>query len=411
MTMTETVVAPEPAAPVELSDSARAFQLEVREWLQANEPPELKGLRLPRYRVSGDVKRLVEGWTERLAEAGYMCVAWPKEYGGRGLSGVEVALLNEEFHRAGLPRMTRGMGEAMVGPSIIAHGTEEQKAYFLPRIIAGQDRYCQGFSEPNAGSDLASLRTRGLLDGDDIVVNGQKVWTSWFWDATMLFCLCRTDPSAPKHKGISYVLIPIQRDGEPNGIEFRPIKQATGEGHFAETFITDARAPQFNIIGGLNNGWKTAMTTLANERGGGATTQHTAFQEEFSRLVDDARRLGKLKDPKVREQLAWAYSNVEIMRYSGLLMLNALAAGRDPGPGGSASVNKIRWSEYERRLGEIALDILGAEALVTGEDYKLAPWQQTFLQTRTHTIWGGTAEIQRNIIAERVLGLPKEGGA
>ncbi|HXA42742.1 MAG TPA: acyl-CoA dehydrogenase family protein [Candidatus Solibacter sp.] len=401
-----------PEAPVELSDSARAFQLEVREWLEANAPAELKGLRLPRYRTSGEVKRLVEGWTERLADAGFMCVAWPKEYGGRGLSGVEVALLNEEFHRAELPRMTRGMGEGMVGPAIIAHGTEEQKAYFLPRIIAGQDRYCQGFSEPNAGSDLASLRTRGVLDGDDIVVNGQKVWTSWFWDATMMFCLCRTDPSAPKHKGISYVLIPIQSDGKPNGIEFRPIKQMSGEGHFAETFITDARAPQFNIIGGLNNGWSTAMTTLANERGGGATTQHTAFQEELSRLVDDARRLGKLNDPRVREQLAWAHSNVEIMRYSGLLMLNALAAGRDPGPGGAASVTKIRWSEYERRLGEIALDILGPEALVTaGDDYQLAPWQQTFLQTRTHTIWGGTAEIQRNIIAERVLGLPKEPGA
>ena len=337
-----------------------------------------------------------------------MCVAWPKAYGGRGLSGVEVALLNEEFHHAGVPRMTRGMGEGMVGPSIIAHGTEEQKAYFLPRIIAGQDRYCQGFSEPNAGSDLASLRTRGVLEGDDIVINGQKVWTSWYWNATMLFCLCRTDTSAPKHKGISYVLLPIERNGKPNGVEFRPIKQMSGEGNFAETFITDARAPQFNIIGGLNNGWRVAMTTLANERGGGATTQHTAFQEEFWRLVDDARRLGKLKDPRVREQLAWAYSNVEIMRYSGLLMLNALAAGRDPGPGGSPSISKIRWSEYERRLGEIALDILGPESLVVGHDYKLAPWQQTFLQTRTHTIWGGTAEIQRNIIAERVLGLPKE---
>src|SRR5258708_1554722 len=254
-----------PEAPVELSDSARTFQLEVREWLEANAPSELKGLRLPRYRTSGEVKRLVEGWTERLAEAGFMCVAWPKEYGGRGLSGVEVALLNEEFHRAELPRMTRGMGEGMVGPAIIAHGSEEQKAYFLPRIIAGEDRYCQGFSEPNAGSDLASLRTRGVLDGDDIVVNGQKVWTSWFWDATMMFCLCRTDPSAPKHKGISYVLIPIKPDGKPNGIEFRPIKQMSGEGHFAETFITDARPPQFNIIGGLNNPSPPPLTPLPHE--------------------------------------------------------------------------------------------------------------------------------------------------
>ena len=396
------------ASPVELSPSARAFQLEVREWLAANAPPELKGRGLPRYRPDGELKRALDAWTEHLAEAGYMCVAWPKEYGGRGLSGVEVALLNEEFHNAGVPRMTRGMGEALVGPSIIAHGSAEQKAKFLPRIIAGTDRYCQGFSEPNAGSDLASLSTKGVLDGDDIVVTGQKVWTSWYWNATMLFCLCRTDPSAPKHRGISYVLIPIEVDGKPNGIEFRPIKQATGDGNFAEAFITGARAPQLNIIGGLNNGWRVAMTTLGNERGGGATTQYTQFEDEFKRLVEDARRLGKLDDPLIREKLAWAFSNVEIMRYSGLLLLNSLAGGRDPGAGGSASVNKIRWSEYQRKLAEIALDILGPEAMVVGENYQLAPWQQTFLHTRTHTIWGGTAEIQRNIIAERVLGLPKE---
>jgi len=398
-------LATERSSPVELSDEQRAFQLEVRGWLELNAPTELRGRRLPRYRAPADLKVVLDSWTRTLHEAGYMCVAWPKEYGGRGLGGVEVALLNEEFHRAQVPRTTRGMGESLVGPSIIVHGTEEQKAYFLPRIIDGSDKYCQGFSEPNAGSDLASLRTRGVVEGDEVVVNGQKVWTSWYWDATMLFCLCRTDESAPKHKGISYVLIPIA----DNGVEFRPIKQATAEGHFAETFITDARAPLFNVIGGLNNGWKVAMTTLGNERGGGATTQHTQFEEELWRLVEDLKRLGKLEDPLVRERLAWAYCNVEVMRMSGVSLLSALAGGQDPGPGGAASINKIRWSEYERRLLELALDLLGPEALVTGEGYELTPWQQTFLQTRTHTIWGGTAEIQRNILAERVLGLPKEG--
>ena len=402
-------VLPDRGDPIELSDEQRAFQQEVREWLMANAPAELKGRRMPRYRAPKDLKAVLDDWTKRLHDAGYMCVAWPMEYGGRGLSGVEVALLNEEFHLAQVPRMTRGMGESLVGPSIILHGTEEQKAHFLPRIIDGTDKYCQGFSEPNAGSDLAGLRTRGTVRGDEVVVNGQKVWTSWYWDATMLFCLCRTDDSAPKHKGISYVLIPIHTaDGQSNGVEFRPIKQATGEGHFAETFITDAKAPLFNVIGGLNSGWKVAMTTLGNERGGGATTQHTQFEEELRRLVDDARRLGKLSDPLVRERLAWAYCNVEILRMSGVQLLNALATGQDPGPAGSASINKIRWSEYERRLLELALDILGPESLVAGEDYQLSHWQQTFLQTRTHTIWGGTAEIQRNIIAERVLGLPKE---
>jgi alkylation response protein AidB-like acyl-CoA dehydrogenase len=391
---------------LELGDDARAFQLEVREWLAANAPAELKGVRLTLG--GGGPREAIAEWSDKLLEAGYMCVAWPKEYGGGGLSGTELALLNEEFHRADVPRITRGMGEWLVGPSIISHGTEEQKEYFLPRIIDGEDRYCQGFSEPNAGSDLASLRTRGVLDGEDIVVNGQKVWTSGFSTATMLFCLCRTDETARPHAGISYVLIPLQRDGQPNGIEFRAIKQMTGEGHFAETFISDARAPQFNIIGGLNNGWRVTMTTLSNERGGNATTQHVGFQEELERLVEEARRLERLGDPQVRDELAWAYCNVEVMRYGGLRQLAATIAGKDPATVGSASANKIRWSEYARRVGELSLDLLGPEALVVGDDYELSTWQHAFLNTRTQTIWGGTAEIQRNIIAERVLGLPKE---
>jgi alkylation response protein AidB-like acyl-CoA dehydrogenase len=296
------------------------------------------------------------------------------------------------------------MGEGLVGPSIIAHGTDEQKAYFLPRIIDGTDRYCQGFSEPNAGSDLASLRTRGVVENDEVVVNGQKVWTSWYWDATMLFCLCRTDPEAPKHRGISYVLIPIQ----DNGVEFRPIKQITGESHFAEPFLTDARAPLFNVIGGLSNGWQVAMTTLGNERGGSATTQYLQFEREFWSLVNLARENGKINDPRVRDQLAWAYSHVEAMRCQGQRLLRHLAAKRDPGAGGAGSVHKMFWSEYQRRLGEIAMNIKGPSAALVEDDYKLDRWQSTFLQTRSHTIWGGTAEIQRNIIAERVLGLPRE---
>jgi alkylation response protein AidB-like acyl-CoA dehydrogenase len=182
----------------------------------------------------------------------------------------------------------------------------------------------------------------------------------------------------------------------------------TGAGHFAETFITDARAPLFNVIGGMNNGWRVAMTTLGFERGGNATTQYAQFEQEFWRLVDLARERGKLDDPIWRERLAWAYSNVEVMRYGGLRLLNALAAGREPGAGASASANKIRWTEYERRLAELALELVGPGALEVGDDYKLSGWQQTFLHTRTHVIWGGTAEIQRNIIAERELGLPKE---
>lgn len=399
--------------PIEINESARAFQQELREWLRTNAPEKLKGMRGSEtdanltHLKDEDLRSAVQEWTDKLHKAGYMCVDWPREYGGRGLSIVEVALLNDEFHRADVPRITRGYGELMVGPSIIAHGTEEQKAYFLPRIIDGTDSYCQGFSEPNAGSDLASVRTKGEVSGDEIVVNGQKVWTSEYWHANMIFCLCRTDKAAPKHRGISFVLLPV----ENNGVEFRPIKGATGESHFAETFINDARAPLLNVIGGLNNGWKVAMTSMSHARGGEATTQYVRFAAEFWSLVQEARRRGKLNDPRIREQLAWAYSNVEVLRMGGIVLLSALATGQDPGRGAAGSVNKIRWSEYERRLGEIALDIVGPEALVTGDAYELSPWQITFLETRTHTIWGGTAEIQRNIIAERVLGLPKEPSA
>jgi alkylation response protein AidB-like acyl-CoA dehydrogenase len=393
---------------LDLGEDARTFQSEVREWLAENAPKDLIGVQ-PGLRTPGPQRERLREWGDHLHAAGYMCVAWPKEHGGRGLTPIELALLNEEFHRSGVPRVTRGMGEWLVGPSIIMHGTEEQKETFLPRIIAGEDRYCQGFSEPDAGSDLASLRTKGAIQGDEVIVTGQKVWTSGHFDATMMFCLCRTDESARKHAGISYVLIPIELDGKPNGIEFRGIKQMSGHSHFAETFIDGARAPLDNVIGGLNNGWRVAMTTLGNERGGNATTQYTGFADELEQLVDEARARGKLSDPQVRNDLAWAYCNVEVMRYGGLRLLGEMVAGADSG--GSGSTNKIRWSEYGRRLGEIALDLIGPESLVVGDDYSLGAWQETFLTNRTTTIWGGTAEIQRNIISERVLGLPKEARA
>jgi alkylation response protein AidB-like acyl-CoA dehydrogenase len=343
-----------------------------------------------------------------------MCVAWPREYGGAGLSGVEVSIMNEEFGRAGVPRLTRGMGESLVGPAIIAHGTEEQRRRFLAPIISGEHDYCQGFSEPEAGSDLASLRTAGVVEGGELVITGQKVWTSGFWKANMIFVLCRTNPEVPKHAGISYVLVPIERDGGPNGIEFRPINRMTGKALFAETFLTGARAPLDNVIGGLDNGWRVAMTTLGSERGGSATTQHVAFLHQFWQLVEEVRKRGLIEDVRVREQLAWAYSQVETIRFAGLQLVADLAAGGTGRGLGNGSTSKIRWSEYQRRMTEIAMDLLGPDALVVGPGYELGPWQEEFMVTRSHTIWGGTAEVQRNIVAERVLGLPKDpapGGA
>jgi alkylation response protein AidB-like acyl-CoA dehydrogenase len=407
-----TLVQNEPLASIELSSSVCEFQQEVRAWLEANAPAKLKGVHTSMgdpdlnfvAHTNEDLRIALEEWAATLYEAGYMCVAWPKGHGGRGLTDVEVAVLNEEFHRANVPRLTRGYAEVVNGPSIMAIGTPEQKAYFLPRIVSGEDIYCQGFSEPGAGSDLAGIRTKGVVEGDEIVINGQKVWTSTFWKANMIICLCRTDDSAPRHQGLSYVLLPIK----DNGIEFRPIRKATGEAeHYAETFITNARAPLFNVIGGVNNGWKAAMANLGGERGG-ATTQYLFFQREFWSLVAELKRRGKLQNPRVREMLAWAYSNVSVMRMDGLMLLNALVKGEPLGRNASESVHKLRWSEYEKRLGEFALDALGANALVTGVRYELSQWQLTFVETRDHTIWGGSSEIQRNIIAERVLGLPRE---
>lgn len=394
---------------LDLGPSAEKFRGELREWLEANKPSELVGM-------SSDMAQrtdlpAVRQWADTLTAAGYMCVSWPKEYGGAGLTGVEVAVLNEEFARARVPRVTRGMGEWLVGPSIIVWGTEEQKKKFLPRIIDGTDRYCQGFSEPDAGSDLASLKTKGVIDGEEVVITGQKVWTSGATAANMMFCLCRTDDTAAKHAGISYVLLPMfTADGASNGIELRPIKQPHGMSHFTETFLTESRAPVANIIGGMNNGWRVTMTTLGNERGGHATTQHVEYTKQFWEAVEMLKEKGKTSDPVIRQELAWAYSHVEIMRFQGLKLLSEVVARKEPGP--AASINKMFWSEYAQKFTERMMNARGAEAMLiedgTNGRYVADRWTSMFFQHRSSTIWGGTAQVQRNIVGERVLGLPKE---
>jgi len=394
---------------LDLGPAAEKFRGELREWLEANTPADLIGM-------SADVAQrtdlpAVKAWADTLSAAGYMCVSWPKEYGGAGLTGVEVAVMNEEFARARVPRVTRGMGEWLVGPSIIVWGTEEQKKRFLPRIIDGTDRYCQGFSEPDAGSDLASLKTKGVIDGEEVVITGQKVWTSGATAANMMFCLCRTDDSAAKHAGISYVLLPMfTGDGASNGIELRPIKQPHGVSHFTETFLTESRAPVANIIGGMNNGWRVTMTTLGNERGGHATTQHVEYTKQFWEAVELLKEKGRTGDPIIRQELAWAYSHVEIMRFQGLKLLSEVVARKEPGP--AASINKMFWSEYAQKFTERMMNARGAESMLiedgTNGRYVADRWTSMFFQHRSSTIWGGTAQVQRNIVGERVLGLPKE---
>jgi alkylation response protein AidB-like acyl-CoA dehydrogenase len=402
---------------LDLGPEIAEYRGELREWITEHVPAELAGLAAwNRGRTAGGSRadpamaRAVTHpayaeWERQLAAARLICPQWPQEFGGRGLDAVRLAVLNEEFHRAGVPRVDRGMGESLVGPSVIRHGTPEQQARFLPRIITGEDRYCQGFSEPGHGSDLAAVETKGEVDGDEIVITGQKVWTSGAARANKMFILCRTDPTVPKHNGLSYVLI----DFTDPAVTFRPIRQISGAAEFCEDFFDGVRAPLFNVIGGLNNGWRVAMTTLGHERGGRATVAHLGYEREYWELVETARKREKNHDPLVRQQLAWAYTQVELMRFSGLRTLAQVAQGRPPGP--EASVSKLFWSEYHKKLGEIAMGIEGADGLVRPEGESWFPtsrWQNVFLSSRAGTIYSGTSEIQRNIIGERALGLPKE---
>ena len=400
---------------IDLGPDIALFRAELRDWIGAESPAGLAGLADWRSAMTAGGQRGAKlaaaqsepayaEWTEKLLGKRLICPQWPAEFGGQGMDAVRVAVLNEEFDRAGVPRVTRGMGESLVGPSVIVHGTPEQQAYFLPRIISGTDVYCQGFSEPGHGSDLAAVETRGVVDGAEVVITGQKVWTSGAARANRMFVLCRTDPEVPKHAGLSYVLI----DFTDPAVQFRPIRQMSGAQEFCEDFLDGVRAPLFNVIGGLGNGWRVAMTTLGHERGGRATVQHLGFEREFWDLADTARNRGKTADPRVRQQLAWAYTQVELMRYGGLRTLSAVAGGRPPGS--EASVTKLFWSEYHKRLGEVAMTIEGPDGLLrpTGAGYPTGRWQNVFLSSRAGTIFSGTSEIQRNIIAERALGLPKE---
>ncbi len=304
----------------------------------------------------------------------------------------------------------------MLGNTLLQWGTDEQKNRYLPRILSGADTWCQGYSEPNAGSDLSNLGLRGVLDGDQWVLNGQKIWTSAGHLADHIFTLVRTDPEAPRHKGISFILVDMRQPG----IEVRPIRMISGESEFNEVFYTDATAPKDEVVGGVNNGWAVAMTLLGYERGESAATVPIRYQAELDRLLMLAKESGRINDPNIRQRLAWCYSKVQIMRYSGMRTLTKFLHGHHPGP--DAAISKLYWSEYHKVVTELALDILGPEAMVpTGRrpstafqsDDAGAPnsswsWVGTFLNARAGTIYAGSSQIQRNIIGEMVLGLPKE---
>jgi alkylation response protein AidB-like acyl-CoA dehydrogenase len=391
------------------------YRRKVREFLDSNLPEGWQGLGAL---TKDEATVFVKEWRHRLFDAGLLAVSWPKEYGGAGLSSLEQVIVAEEFVRAGAP--TGGPNDAfgiqMVGNTIVRWGSEEQKQHFLPRILSGEDVWCQGYSEPNAGSDLANLGCRATLDGDEWVINGQKIWTSAGHLANWIFVLARTDPDAPKHKGISFLLCPM---GQP-GVEVRPIRMISGESEFNEVFFTDARTEARHIIGRPGEGWAVAMTLLGYERGEAATTAPLRFRNELDRLIELAKQLGRTSDPLVRDRIAYCYSKVEIMRYLGYRTLTSFLAGKGPGP--EASISKLYWSEYHKVVTELAVELLGSEALTPvgrrplsafGTDEVGAPnssesWVTTFLNARAGTIYAGTSQIQRNILGEMVLGLPKE---
>jgi alkylation response protein AidB-like acyl-CoA dehydrogenase len=342
-------------------------------------------------------------WTRRLRAGRWLCPSWPVAYGGRALSPVEVAVVNETFARAGAPRVVLGVGERLVAPTLLAHGSTEQKARFLPPLLAGEEHWCQGFSEPEAGSDLASLRTRATLDGDRLVITGQKVWTSEAQWADWILLLCRTDPDAERHVGLSLVCVPIHQPG----VDVRPLRQAHGGAGFNEVFLDGAEARLDHVVGGLGNGWSVANSTLATERGGEATIAHLGYRREWDALVAEAEANEALADPVLRRRFVDAWIDIELLRFNGLRQFAALASGEGPGPAGS--LHKVLASEHHRRFGDLALAVRGADALLVteGPAYEVDRWQRIFFESRSRCISRGTNEIQRNVIAERLLGLPR----
>ncbi len=396
---------------------AEAFRTVIRSWLEENLPD---GWGEPGFSMTKSERRAFnEEWTKKLFAGGWICASWPAEYGGKGLSLLEQVVLNEEFARAQAPLRADFFGDTLVGPTILQWGSEDQKREFIPRILNGTIAWCQGFSEPDAGSDLASLKTRAELDGDEWVINGQKVWTTQAQFADYIFLLARTDPDAPKHAGISYLLVPMKQAG----VEVRPIEQVDGSADFNEVFFTDARCPAANVVGGVNNGWKVAMTTLGFERGSSATTGHRRFLREFNQILGEARTRGRASDPLIRQRLATSWSKIKIMEINGFRSLTDALNGTHH-TAALGACNKMFWSETHQETMELAMDVLGLDGQVLRgdpdeidmlpgarrgrSDYPVDDLQAIYFFSRSETIWGGAAEIQRNIVGERVLGLPKE---
>jgi alkylation response protein AidB-like acyl-CoA dehydrogenase len=379
------------------------FREEVRSWLEENLSGGFagaRGLGGPGREHEGHELRVA--WERHLGAAGWTCLGWPKEYGGRDAPLDEQVIFHEEYARADAPARVGHIGEGLIGPTILHFGTEEQKRRFLPRIQSGEELWCQGYSEPDAGSDLAGVQTRATLEGGEWVVTGQKVWTSLAHVAAWCFVLARTEPGSQRHRGLSYLLVPMDQPG----VQVRPIVQMTGTSEFNEVFFDGARTAAAHILGAPGEGWRVAMATLGYERGASTLGQQIGFRRELESVIATAERTGAAEDPVLRDRLVQAWLELEIMRFNALRTMTSLSAG-EPGP--EVSIAKLYWSEWHRRLGELAQAVQGKEGLVaSSEPYDLNDLQRLYLFSRADTIYAGSSEIQRNIIAERTLGLPKD---
>ncbi|SNQ46818.1 putative acyl-CoA dehydrogenase FadE17 [Frankia canadensis] len=393
------------------------FRVEVRAVLAEELPADFAGLGA--LQDQAEAEAFVETWRATLHRRRLLGVTWPQEYGGRGLSRLHQVALVEELARAGVPYGAPYDTYAlkMLGSTLLRFGTPEQKARFLPKILSGEEHWCQGYSEPGSGSDLASLRTHGHLDGDEWVINGQKIWTSHAFSADWIFVLTRTDPDSVRNRGISFLLVPIDQPG----VEIRRIRQMTGESEFCEVFFTDARTAKENVIGKPGEGWKVATALLGHERGEEAATNPILFRAELDRLIALAQESGRADDPSIRQRLADAVVRVEVMRQLGYRILTGLTKGSELGA--VASVSKLYWSEYHQVVTELAEDVLGLRGQVlTGRlplrayraddpgvpSSSTASWAGVWMASRSGTIYAGTSQIQRNIISETILGLPRE---
>ncbi|MDO8389546.1 MAG: acyl-CoA dehydrogenase family protein [Actinomycetota bacterium] len=398
------------------SPEAEAYRTKVREFLAANLPADWQGLGA----LAGDgAEEWANNWRDVMAANGFLGITWPKEYGGQGLTKLEQVVLGEELakHRVPQYRAVDTTNIKMLGNTLVKWGTEEQKRKYLPRILSGEDTWVQGYSEPEAGSDLASVHLKAELDGDEWVLNGQKIWTSRGMEGTAIFLLARTDNTVAKHRGITFLLCPIPTPG----LEVRPIRTLTGVEEFCEVFLTDVRIPVANVVGPVNEGWKVANSLLGLERGEEAATNPIYFKAELDRVIQLARDKGRIDDPIIRDRLAWCHMKVEMMRFLGYRILTQVL--RDGALGPEASISKLFWSEYHQVITDLAMELLGPEAMVRegrrpykhyrtdepGAANNSNSWIDVFLMNaRSGTVYAGTSQIQRNILAENILGLPKE---